>query len=473
MGRHKARREAHRSRSKRRRSRSPSSSSEDAKKQRDDRFERLEHIVESLDRRSTAHTRGSCIHRGDELMIPLFDPSKDELVVDKWIEHVDDLAAQYDWDEKAIMRLIPGRLVGHARQWYDTRPRLAVTWNEIKNSLKQQFRKSVPFCKLFKEAALYESVPGQALGDYCFQTLRKMRKLDITIPDKYIIDAVIGGITDENVARTVRSAQHSDANELYAYMTTLDSLPTKTERNKAATNTKSERKDRVSPIDEARVVNTSDSTPSTGDKAKTKIECFNCGKAGHIARKCRMPRIECERCNRLGHQTEKCPLKTDVNIVEKIANGRNSYGRLVVVNGHKLRGLVDTGSGCTLIRAAVAEKYDMAITITSDNVLRGFAGQIATSNRSMRCEVRIMDAVAQVNVVIVSDNYFIYDVIVGRDFLEQEHIVVIKRGKALIFKQLPAIDDEIDNSIEVNCLSTRKEDEITISIGAIGDSARQ
>lgn len=49
-------------------------------------------------------------------MILVFDPSTDDLVIEKWIEHVDDLAAQYNWDDKAIMRLIPGRLRGHARQ---------------------------------------------------------------------------------------------------------------------------------------------------------------------------------------------------------------------------------------------------------------------------------------------------------------------------------------------------------------------
>lgn len=157
----------------------------------------------------------------------MFDPSKDDLIIEKWIEYVDDLAIQYDWDDRAIMQLIPGRLKGHARQWYDARPRLAITWVETKEFLTQQFRKSVPFSKLFKEAALYECVPGQALGDYCFQKLNKMRKLDINIPGKYLIDAVISGIPDENVVRTVRSAQHHDANTLYAYMTTLGNLSLK------------------------------------------------------------------------------------------------------------------------------------------------------------------------------------------------------------------------------------------------------
>lgn len=60
------------------------------------------------------------------------------------------------------MRLILSRLKGHACQWYDTRPRLAVTWAEMKKELKLQFRKSVLFSRLFKEAALYESSPDQS-----------------------------------------------------------------------------------------------------------------------------------------------------------------------------------------------------------------------------------------------------------------------------------------------------------------------
>ncbi|KYQ50117.1 hypothetical protein ALC60_10810 [Trachymyrmex zeteki] len=45
-------------------------------------------------------------------MIPLFDSLKNNLlvVIEKWIEHVDNLAVQYDWDDRAIVRLIPGHL---------------------------------------------------------------------------------------------------------------------------------------------------------------------------------------------------------------------------------------------------------------------------------------------------------------------------------------------------------------------------
>ncbi|XP_011861043.1 PREDICTED: uncharacterized protein K02A2.6-like [Vollenhovia emeryi] len=343
----------------------------------------------------------------------------------------------------------PGRLKGHARQWYDTRPRLAITWTEMKESLKQQFCKSVPFSKLFKEAALYESAPGQALGDYCFQKLNKMRKLDI-IPDKYLIDAVIGGITDESVARTVRSAQHCDANALYVYMMTLGNLSSKGEKNKTAamSSFRNERKSQSSgrAINQSQVKEDENTKPTDGNT--NAVKCFNCGKEGHIAKKCRMPRIECEQCHRLGHNADKCASRKDVNAVTERKRSANLYERPVIVNGHKIDGLLDTGSSCSLLRKSVAERWNIPISITP--VLRGFAGQVATSNQAAACNIRVMNATAQVDAVVVPDNQLVYDIIVGRDFLEQEHIVSIKRGNKLTLEQLPTLDTELEAIGDVN-----------------------
>lgn len=76
-----------RERSKRKKRRHSSSSSESEDRQREERVRRLESTVDSLDRRSPhSQSRGSCIHKGDELMIPLFDPTRDDLVIEKWIE---------------------------------------------------------------------------------------------------------------------------------------------------------------------------------------------------------------------------------------------------------------------------------------------------------------------------------------------------------------------------------------------------
>lgn len=79
-----------------------------------------------------------------------------------------------------------------------------------------------------------------------------------------------------------------------------------------------------------------------------------------------------------------------MNAVIETKSVSNAYEKPVAINGHKVQGLLDTGIRCTLVRESVATRYDMTITIKSDRILQGFAGQAVISNRSTRCEVRVM-----------------------------------------------------------------------------------
>ncbi|XP_076285572.1 uncharacterized protein LOC143211626 [Lasioglossum baleicum] len=86
-------------------------------------------------------------------------------------------------------RLIVSRLKGHTRQWYDTRLDCNHTWHETKGLLAEQFHRIIPFSRLLKEAVSYEAKPGQCLGDYCFNKMNMIQRLD----DK-IIDMIIHGV---------------------------------------------------------------------------------------------------------------------------------------------------------------------------------------------------------------------------------------------------------------------------------------
>jgi len=80
-----------------------------------------------------------------------------------------------------------------------------------------------------------------------------------------------------------------------------------------------------------------------------------------------------------------------------------------------------------------------------------------------------MDARACVNAVLVPDKCLIYNAIVDRDFIEQEHVVVIKHELRL--KQLPMINGDFESIIDANFLSMVSE--CAIRIGTIPDIARQ
>ncbi|CAH1379692.1 unnamed protein product [Tenebrio molitor] len=88
-------------------------------------------------------TRSTAAHPGDECLIPIFDPARDDARIEHWVERVDSLAERYRWDDDTIIRMIASRLKGNARQWYDEQTRSDATWAHIRNDFVAQFPSAI------------------------------------------------------------------------------------------------------------------------------------------------------------------------------------------------------------------------------------------------------------------------------------------------------------------------------------------
>lgn len=73
------------------------------------------------------------------------------------------------------------------------------------------------------------------------------------------------------------------------------------------------------------------------------------------------------------------------------------YERSVQFNGHTMKGLIDSGSSCTLLRASVANRYKLLVTVVANTILRGFASQLSSSCKTTAIDVQAAEVTALVN----------------------------------------------------------------------------
>lgn len=412
------------------------------------------------------HFKGSVsfmgqFNAGDEKMIPTFDPQRSEQSIETWVRRVDDLARVYGWDDLTVVKLVANRLVGMARRWYDSQDQLTLNWNSIKTLLIKQFSKPLPFAKLLREAALYETYSGQDLSEYCFNKLDKLKSLKLNIPESYLVDAIIGGITNENIARSARSSRFTDTNELYAYLSALGCLP-------RTPKTEIPRKIAVSVQSQVSKVTTSQ---------KPELLCFNC-KGPHRARDCPKPRLECFNCKRLGHKQNKCPGRNpkqiagksdNVSEIVQVKNTNNPYIMNVVLNGKKYKCLVDTGSSCTLIRRCVSENLGLEVQNNNIQILKSFTGNSITSAGTVNVHVRLGQPSAMLNVIVVNDSQMTHDCIVGRDFIDLPNVMLLKIGMDVTVRELST---NIKPVCDFECFEIGIKDEDKINYGEITDKQR-
>lgn len=171
---------------------------------------------------NSIRSRRSAAPKEEELCIK-YDPSRNEMEVEDWIRHVNELAIERTWDDRTIMKLIATRLIVPARKyhaWYSAHPQETYTWSELKEILLGNYSKNVSVSKLIKDAVNYEARSKQPLGDYCRKKLHKLRKVDMA--EELIVEMVIDGMPNLDVKMKDRLQRFKDANKLYTFMCSLD-----------------------------------------------------------------------------------------------------------------------------------------------------------------------------------------------------------------------------------------------------------
>lgn len=431
-----------------RRTPSPSSSSSssatpprrEADKSTRELVKRLKRELQEL--RQTVSTQS--VANVDESVIPLFEPGKDNAQsVTNWVKKIDELKVYYKWTDTTTLKLATSRLRGNARGWYDSLPNPCLDWQEMKNLLIQNFPTPIRFGKLLFEAACYRPSAGQNLGDYCYEKAAKLNKLKLEIPEEYVIDSIIEGIQDDKISIPVRAATFQTVGNLANYLSTISYATSDSSLSFSTTS----RRDEAKPSTSKGISMQYQNRPIKREKLSKNIRCFNCGE-NHLARDCIKRRLQCMLCKRLGHSAAQCQKKKNKQSINEITSGENKenmFNKTALINGHKIKCLLDSGSECSVMRISVARRIHLDVQNKNVTVLKCFMGYMVSSNLKVRVCLTIEEARVDVTLIILEDHLLKHDLIVGRDFMTNENVIMVKNKNKLSLRSLPPLNiDSLD-----------------------------
>lgn len=94
-------------------------------------------------------------------VLPSFDPVKNDLKINHWIEKIEEFGELYDWDEVTIKHYALAKLHGVAKTWRDSLPCENRSWNEWKDLLEETFTVEASDIDLRLQAQNYKWKPNQ------------------------------------------------------------------------------------------------------------------------------------------------------------------------------------------------------------------------------------------------------------------------------------------------------------------------
>lgn len=266
-------------------------------------FAKLTDVLASIVKLNSKKSGNNFIN---EKFLPEFDPSVKNQSAADWLDRVNSCAILYDWDDKTKLYLAVCRLRGNAKVWYDELHETQLSWPVFSHSLKKQFPGELSFGILLKEAALYESTPGQDLQTYCFKKVGKLNKLKLDLAEDKIVDFVARGLHDEKIRTTVLSTRCKTINELNNCLAIFRETGDKVKETSKKQSTR----------------DATNGKPKPGDEKKN--ACYHCGKIGHRKYDCpdlteasgsgttvskkptRGEKPICGNCQKVGHREENC-----------------------------------------------------------------------------------------------------------------------------------------------------------------------
>ncbi|CAG9132461.1 unnamed protein product [Plutella xylostella] len=350
-------------------------------------------------------------------VVPSFDPSLPSHRIDLWLNKVNQCAYLYGWDDKQVIHFALQKLAGNARTWYDSLPTMVFTWKEWQDKLLSAFPWEQNYGRLLDDMTKRKYRIGESVENYYYEKMSLLNQCQIT--GRHAVDCIVYGLTDRTLRTTAQSLRCKEPEELLEFLTSSKEFYTSYKQTDSR-----------------------NKTDNNNSNNKTSQLCFNCHERGHVHYNCKKPIIKCTKCNKIGHNAENCRsqpriqenTKSTMAITGKTNN--NKYYKSVLIDEREFQAFVDLGSEVTIIQASKLEHLNKNINHSNIKSIKSFGNMIIPTLGQINIKISIDDVVGQVDAVVVDDSYLNVPILIGQDFTDQNHVLIVKDSQALKFHSL-------------------------------------
>lgn len=242
--------------------------------------------------------------REDDVVLPPFDPEKNDNGAESWCNNIDTIAEDRGWSSITTVSKASKALKGSSLLWFETwDPDGGITWENFKTCIKDLYPEKKNLSEKLSKAVLYTSDVAETYCEYAREKLRLLRNTKVSFSEEQLIELVCGGISDINIRMASFNSRVNSTSELISLFTSYTKIPRK------------------------RLSETSN-VPFLSNK-RLKLEnlhpykpptCFLCNKTGHNRSQClknnnrnfpnlETPKIQCAYCKKFNHDESICFVK--------------------------------------------------------------------------------------------------------------------------------------------------------------------
>lgn len=381
--------------------------------------------------------------RGEDVVLPPFDPAKNDNGVDNWCTTIESIAKDLEWSSITTVAKAGKALKGSALLWYETwDPEEGRSWENFKTTIKDLYPEKRNLTEKLTKAVLLNSESFDSYCEYAREKLRLLKNSKVSFTEQQLVELICGGIHDINVKMASHNSRVKTTAELISLFTTYVKISRK----------------RPLDTDSKSTDKRDGELPSKQLKSNEPLEkrCHYCKQSGHVKTNCYKLKnqearsnfktavatdgpgfstnpIQCTYCKKIGHAESVCFFKKRADSKSTVKDKDNNINCLAKVNlkltevnikGKTIKALIDTGASCSVIKDSIARQLGCNF-VPYSSVLEGIGNGKLYIFAQVTAPVKFDDICLEIEFYVARDGDFYYDCLIGRNAIQYPDIAVI------------------------------------------------